>query len=64
MLAKHQPHVYCPVNLLDSVHCMPLYLVAIPLTFFNEWVAEAIYVGVALMWLVPDRRSEKALEGS
>ena len=38
-----------------------LYLIAIPLTFFNEWVAEAIYVGVALMWLVPDRRIEKAL---
>jgi uncharacterized membrane protein len=40
-----------------------LYLVAIPLTFFNEWVAEAIYVGVALMWLVPDRRIEKAMVG-
>ena len=41
-----------------------LYLVAIPLTFFNEWVAQAIYVGVALMWLVPDRRIEKALNNS
>ena len=41
-----------------------LYLVAIPLTFFNEWLAEAIYVGVALMWLVPDRRIEKALNNS
>jgi len=38
-----------------------LYLVAIPVTFFNEWVAAAIYVGVALMWLIPDRRIEKAL---
>jgi uncharacterized membrane protein len=38
-----------------------LYLVAIPLTFFSEWMAEAIYVGVALMWLVPDRRIERAL---
>jgi hypothetical protein len=35
--------------------------VAIPATFFNEWIAEAIYVGVALMWLIPDRRIEKAL---
>ena len=41
-----------------------LYLVAIPLTFFNEWLAQAIYVGVALMWLVPDRRIEKALNNS
>ena len=41
-----------------------LYLVAIPLTFFSEWMAEAIYVGVALMWLVPDRRIERALTSS
>lgn len=38
-----------------------LYLVAIPATFFNEWIAEAIYIGVALMWLIPDSRIEKAL---
>ena len=41
-----------------------LYLAAIPLTFFSEWMAEAIYVGVALMWLVPDRRIERALTSS
>ena len=39
-----------------------LYLVAIPLTWVNVWLAEAVYVGVALMWLIPDRRSEKALQ--
>lgn len=33
-----------------------LYLVAIPLAFINEWLACAIYVLVAIMWLVPDRR--------
>jgi uncharacterized membrane protein len=38
-----------------------LYLVAIPTTFFNEWIAASIYVGVAMMWLIPDRRIEKAL---
>lgn len=38
-----------------------LYLMAIPLTFFNEWMAEAIYVGVAFIWLIPDRRIEKTL---
>jgi uncharacterized membrane protein len=37
------------------------YLLAIPLTFFNAWVAEAIYVGVALVWLIPDQRIERAL---
>lgn len=33
-----------------------LYLSAVPLAFVNRWIAVAIYVAVALMWLVPDRR--------
>ena len=38
------------------------YAVAIPAAFFNEWVAGGLYALVALMWLVPDRRIERALE--
>jgi uncharacterized membrane protein len=38
-----------------------LYVAAIPLAFVHEWIADAIYVLVALMWLVPDRRIERAL---
>ncbi len=38
-----------------------LYAAAIPLAFANEWIADAIYVLVALMWLVPDRRIESRL---
>jgi TMEM175 potassium channel family protein len=38
-----------------------LYAAAIPLAFVNAWIAHAIYVGVALMWLVPDRRIESTL---
>src|SRR5690242_13699265 len=37
-----------------------LYAAAIPLSFVNEWIADALYVAVALIWLVPDRRIEKA----
>ena len=29
--------------------------------FVNRWVAEAIYIFVALMWLVPDRRIERVM---
>jgi uncharacterized membrane protein len=36
-----------------------LYLAAIPLSFVNVWIAGGIYVGVALIWLVPDRRIER-----
>jgi len=35
-----------------------LYLVAIGFAFFNQWVSDALYVAVALLWLVPDRRIE------
>jgi uncharacterized membrane protein len=38
-----------------------LYAVAIPLAFLNTWIAEAIYIAVALIWLVPDRRIERAM---
>jgi len=39
-----------------------LYLLAIPGAFVSPWLAGASYVAVALMWLVPDRRIERALE--
>lgn len=38
-----------------------LYLSAIPLAFVHEWIADAIYIGVAAMWLIPDRRIESRL---
>lgn len=40
-----------------------LYVVAIASTFVWPWVAQALYVVVALIWLVPDRRIEGALRG-
>jgi uncharacterized membrane protein len=38
-----------------------LYGVAIISSFVAPWLAGAVYVGVALMWLVPDRRIERTL---
>ncbi|HXR55961.1 MAG TPA: TMEM175 family protein [Casimicrobiaceae bacterium] len=38
-----------------------LYLVAIPLAFVSHWIAQSIYAVVALIWLVPDRRIERAV---
>ena len=37
------------------------YLAAIPLAFVNPWLASSLYILVALMWLVPDRRIERVL---
>ena len=39
-----------------------LYVAAILLSFVNQWIADGIYVFVALMWLVPDRRIESTME--
>lgn len=38
-----------------------IYLLAIPLAFVKWWLACGLYVLVAIMWLVPDRRIEKKL---
>jgi uncharacterized membrane protein len=37
------------------------YILAIPSGFVSRWFAGALYVAVALMWLVPDRRIERVL---
>jgi uncharacterized membrane protein len=39
-----------------------LYACAIPLAFVTVAIADAIYIVVALMWLVPDRRIESRLQ--
>ena len=38
-----------------------LYALAIVSTFWWEWIALGLYVFVALIWLIPDRRIENAL---
>ena len=39
-----------------------LYVIAIPSAFVHRWIAGAIYLAVALMWLAPDRRIEKKID--
>ena len=39
-----------------------LYLAAIPLAFVSAWIAGALYVFVALLWLIPDPRIEREIE--
>ena len=38
-----------------------LYAFALPLAFVNRWVSCALYVAVAIVWLIPDRRIERIL---
>ncbi|HET8693336.1 MAG TPA: TMEM175 family protein [Aquabacterium sp.] len=39
-----------------------LYLTGIVASFWLPWLAQCLYVGVALMWLVPDSRIERSLK--
>jgi len=41
-----------------------LYVTGIVSSLFSPWMAQAIYVFVALLWLIPDRRIEHALRQS
>lgn len=41
-----------------------LYAIAIPIAFWWQWVSLGLYVFVALLWLIPDRRIENALKHS
>jgi uncharacterized membrane protein len=41
-----------------------LYIVAIVSTLFSSWIAQAVLLIAALIWLVPDRRIEKSLTTS
>jgi uncharacterized membrane protein len=41
-----------------------LYGIAIAASFFRPWIAGCIYVGVAFLWLVPDRRIARVVDES
>lgn len=41
-----------------------LYVCAIVSTIFWSWVAQVLYIAVALIWLIPDRRIEKSIHGN
>ena len=38
-----------------------IYILAILFAFINQWVADSLYVFVAFMWLIPDRRIERII---
>jgi uncharacterized membrane protein len=40
---------------------LAIYASAIPLAFFHAWMAFCLYIAVALIWFLPDRRIEKVL---
>jgi uncharacterized membrane protein len=41
---------------------LALYIAGAGLAFFRPWIAVALYIAVAIMWFVPDRRIESRLK--
>ena len=41
-----------------------LYVLAIALSFWSQWLSQGIYILVALIWLVPDPRIENAMSAN
>jgi uncharacterized membrane protein len=41
---------------------LALYIAAVGLAFYRPWIAICVYIGVAVMWFVPDRRIESRLK--
>jgi len=38
------------------------YIIAIPSAFISRWISDALYITVALVWLIPDRRIESRID--
>jgi uncharacterized membrane protein len=39
-----------------------LYTIAMTISFWGQWLSQGLFILVALIWLVPDRRIEKVLD--
>ncbi|HWF86292.1 MAG TPA: TMEM175 family protein [Vicinamibacterales bacterium] len=46
---------------IKSKVSLALYAIAIPLAFLHQAIADTIFVSVALIWLIPDRRIESTV---
>ena len=38
------------------------YMIGIPLAFVNPYISEALFLLVAIMWFIPDKNVEKAMQ--
>jgi uncharacterized membrane protein len=64
LIACNGPHskLACAVgDDLKGKVSLSLYVLAIPLAFIHSWIAIALYVVIAVMWFIPDRRIESII---
>lgn len=67
LLARHERDsaiARALVNSRKEYISLAMYALGAVLAFVNTWIAVAMYVGVAVMWLIPDRRVERTLSES
>jgi uncharacterized membrane protein len=38
------------------------YVAAIAVAFYNPWISGGLFIAVALMWFIPDRRIERMIK--
>ena len=66
VLIRHHGHESALAKAIGSdfkgIVSLVAYVAAIGLAFVHEWIAMSLYLAVAIMWLVPDRRIEAALK--
>jgi len=65
VIIRHEPQAtlaHAVGNDFKGKLSMAMYVAAIPLAFVHQMISDAIYVAVALIWLVPDRRIESRLD--
>lgn len=64
IMAEQGPHSLLRVAIGADIKgklSLLFYAIAVPSAFFYQWIAGAVYIGVALMWLIPDRRIERVI---
>ncbi|NJC98768.1 MAG: hypothetical protein C3F07_05830 [Anaerolineales bacterium] len=66
LMARHDETSVLVIALGDGTKeriSLLIYTAAIPLAFVASWISMTLYVIVAIMWLIPDRRIERTLNG-
>jgi len=64
IIRAHGPHSKLATAVKGDVKgkiSLACYALAIALAFFKPWISDVLFVTVALIWFIPDRRIEKVL---
>ena len=49
---------------LKGIISIIVYVIAVPFSFIASFISYALYILVAIMWVIPDKRIEKNISGN